>query len=79
VFLSDTVVVLSSRPGRVHALVRSTLPRPRTAETRVSDEFTAAKRALWTTLQQARGREVPTTTHERPEAPMKPQRRNHVA
>jgi NitT/TauT family transport system ATP-binding protein len=54
-FLSDVVVVLSSRPGRVHAIVRSTLPRPRSAETRVSDAFTAAKRALSSTLQEARG------------------------
>jgi NitT/TauT family transport system ATP-binding protein len=54
-FLSDVVVVLSSRPGRVHAIVRSTLPRPRSAETRVSDAFTTAKRALWSTLQEARG------------------------
>jgi len=56
VFLSDVVVVLSSRPGRVHAIVPSTLARPRTAETRVSDAFAAAKRTLWTTLQEARGR-----------------------
>jgi NitT/TauT family transport system ATP-binding protein len=54
VFLSDLVVVLSSRPGRVHTLVPSSLPRPRTAETRMSDAFAAAKRALWGTLQQAR-------------------------
>ena len=58
VFLSDLVVVLSSRPGRVHAIVRSTLARPRAAETRVSDAFVAAKRTLWTTLQEARGRPV---------------------
>jgi hypothetical protein len=39
----------------VHAIVRSTLARPRSAETRVSDAFAAAKRTLWTTLQDARG------------------------
>jgi sulfonate transport system ATP-binding protein len=54
VFLADVVVVLASRPGRVHALVRNALPRPRNEATRVSDEFAAAKRALWTTLQAAR-------------------------
>jgi NitT/TauT family transport system ATP-binding protein len=64
VFLSDAVVVLSSRPGRVHALVRSTLQRPRTAETRVSAAFAAATRVLWTTLQQARGRAPAETGSE---------------
>ena len=58
VFLSDVVVVLSSRPGRVHSVVHSTLPRPRSTETRVSDAFAAAKRTLWTTLQEARGRPI---------------------
>jgi NitT/TauT family transport system ATP-binding protein len=54
VFLSDVVVVLSSRPGRVHSIVANPLARPRTEATRVSDAFTAAKRALWTALQAAR-------------------------
>ncbi len=54
VFLSDLVVVLSSRPGRIHALMPIALPRPRTAETRVSDEFARTKRELWSAMQQAR-------------------------
>jgi NitT/TauT family transport system ATP-binding protein len=54
VFLSDVVVVLSSRPGRVHSVVANPLGRPRDEATRVSDAFAAAKRALWTTLQAAR-------------------------
>ena len=58
VFLSDVVVVLSSRPGRVHAILPSALSRPRTSETRVSDAFAVAKRTLWTTLEEARGRPV---------------------
>ena len=54
VFLSDLVVVLSSRPGRIHSLVEIDLARPRSEETRVSDEFFAAKRELWNALQAAR-------------------------
>ena len=54
VFLSDVVVVLSSRPGRVHATIDNPLHRPRDEATRVSDEFTAAKRELWTAMQAAR-------------------------
>jgi NitT/TauT family transport system ATP-binding protein len=62
VFLADIVVVLASRPGRVHTLVRNQLGRPRNEATRVSDEFAAAKRALWTTLQAAR--QAGSTTNE---------------
>ena len=55
VFLADVVVVLASRPGRVHAQVANPLPRPRDASMRVSDAFAAAKRELWMHLQSARG------------------------
>ena len=58
-FLADVVVVLSSRPGRVHAIVPNPLGRPRDDAARVSDEFAAAKRALWNELQAAR-RAMPT-------------------
>ena len=54
VFLSDVVVVLASRPGRVHAIIDNPLRRPRNEATRVSDAFTVAKRELWTALQAAR-------------------------
>ncbi|MFB9326746.1 ABC transporter ATP-binding protein [Paenibacillus aurantiacus] len=39
VFLSDRVCVLSPHPGRLTAVVDIPLPRPRTREMRVSDEF----------------------------------------
>ncbi|WP_228842407.1 ABC transporter ATP-binding protein [Halococcus agarilyticus] len=39
VFLSDKVVVLSSRPGQVVDTIDIDLPRPRTDETRGSDRF----------------------------------------
>lgn len=58
VFLSDIVVVMSSRPGRVHSIVQSPLARPRNEETRVSDAFAAAKRSLWSELQAARQRQA---------------------
>jgi len=61
-FLSDVIVVLASRPGRVHALVRNPVARPRDEDTRVSDAFAVAKRDLWTTMQAARnvGEDVAT-------------------
>ena len=39
VFLSDQVVLMSARPGRIHKIYEINLPRPRNEETRLSDEF----------------------------------------
>jgi NitT/TauT family transport system ATP-binding protein len=53
-FLSDSVVVLASRPGRVAARIAIDLPRPRTEESRLTDAFAAAKRVLWSHMQKPR-------------------------
>ena len=39
VFLSDQVVLMSARPGRIHKICDIDLPRPRTEDTRLSDDF----------------------------------------
>ncbi|WP_375460118.1 ABC transporter ATP-binding protein [uncultured Enterovirga sp.] len=39
VFLSDTVVLMSARPGRIHRVFPIDLPRPRDRETRLADRF----------------------------------------
>jgi NitT/TauT family transport system ATP-binding protein len=39
VFLSDKVVLMSARPGRIHRTFDIDLPRPRDRETRLSDRF----------------------------------------
>jgi NitT/TauT family transport system ATP-binding protein len=39
VFLSDRIVVISSRPGTVHDVLDVRLPRPRTTKTRSDPEF----------------------------------------
>jgi NitT/TauT family transport system ATP-binding protein len=44
VFLSDRVVVLTKRPGRIKAELPVALPRPRTHALLTSPEFTALKR-----------------------------------
>ncbi|HEX4883941.1 MAG TPA: ABC transporter ATP-binding protein [Casimicrobiaceae bacterium] len=76
VFLSDVVVVLSSRPGRVHAVIRNALARPRDEATRVSDAFIAAKRELWTALQAAR--QASGGAPSAPDAPSMPTPRESV-
>ncbi len=50
IFLSDKIVVLSSRPGRVHHIEEVNLPRPRTNDMRLTDEFLEIKRRLWAML-----------------------------
>ena len=39
VFLSDRVVLMSARPGRIHQMFEIDLPRPRDRETRLTDRF----------------------------------------
>ena len=39
VFLSDRVVVITPRPGRIAADIQIDLPRPRTVEVRASEAF----------------------------------------
>jgi NitT/TauT family transport system ATP-binding protein len=39
VFLSDRVIVMSARPGRIAADLRIDLPRPRTVELRAAEAF----------------------------------------
>jgi NitT/TauT family transport system ATP-binding protein len=39
IFLSDRVVVMSPRPGRIAADLKVDLPRPRTVELRASETF----------------------------------------
>jgi NitT/TauT family transport system ATP-binding protein len=50
VFLSDRVVVMSPRPGRVAADLRIDLPRPRTVELRASEAFGQLNLEIFRTL-----------------------------
>src|SRR5262249_3214028 len=45
-FLSDRVVVITSRPGTVREIVDVPPPRPRTIEMRYSDDFVGLARQL---------------------------------
>ena len=50
VFLSDRVVVMSPRPGRIADVVTVDLPRPRTVESRATAEFGALSLKIYDTL-----------------------------
>ena len=50
VFLSDRVVVMSPRPGRIAADLQIDLPRPRTVELRASEAFGQLSLEIFRTL-----------------------------
>ena len=50
VYLADRVVVMASRPGRIHDVVDVDLPHPRTEEVRLSTEFTALRNRVWSSV-----------------------------
>ena len=47
VYLAGRVVVMASRPGRIHRVVDVDLPYPRTEEVRLSPEFAAIRNEVW--------------------------------
>jgi NitT/TauT family transport system ATP-binding protein len=50
--LSDRLVVMSARPGRVKAIYRNDLPRPRTMAVQLTDRFLELKREVWDLVQE---------------------------
>src|SRR5262249_54386155 len=46
-YLSDRVVVLSARPGRIKAVVNVTLPRPRSLATKRTPRFQEVVQQIW--------------------------------
>jgi len=51
-YLSDRVVIMSARPGRVKEILSINLPRPREYEMRLSPEFNQIKSRIWSTLKE---------------------------
>ena len=51
IFLSDQVIVMSARPGRIRHVEQVSLPRPSTNDMRLADEFIEIKRRLWNLLE----------------------------
>jgi NitT/TauT family transport system ATP-binding protein len=63
VYLSDRVVVMAARPGRVVADITIDLPRPRALEVKRTPEFAAYEEQIWRLIQHDR---VPTAAEQAP-------------
>lgn len=50
--LSDRLVVMSARPGRVKAIYDNDLPRPRSMDVQITDRFVELKREVWDLVQE---------------------------
>lgn len=50
IYLSDTIVVFTARPGRVKAIREVPFPRPRDSNVRTSPEFQTMRQELWELL-----------------------------
>jgi len=55
VYLSDRVVVLSARPGRIKAIVDVTLPRPRSLAMKRTERFLDVERRVWDLIEPGGG------------------------
>ncbi len=51
-YLSDRVVVMSARPGRIKQILKVELPRPRDYEMRLTTEFNELKSRIWDILKE---------------------------
>ena len=59
VFLSDRVIVMSARPGRIQAIVDIDLPRPRRGDMRYEAKAQSLTRELHEQLQRAEEASAP--------------------
>ena len=49
-FLSDRIIVMGTRPGRVIDTITELLPRPRTRDQESSEAFIALRTKIWSAL-----------------------------
>lgn len=47
IFLADTIVILTKRPGTIKAIIKVSLPTPRTSEVKNSTEFFQLRQHIW--------------------------------
>ena len=62
VTLANRVVVMASRPGRLHRIIPVDLPYPRTEAIRLSPEFAAIRNEVWHSVYHQKPRVEADTT-----------------
>jgi NitT/TauT family transport system ATP-binding protein len=50
--LSDRIVVMSARPGRVKNVIENHLPRPRHVDIQLGDDYLSMKRDIWKSVEE---------------------------
>ena len=50
--LSDRIVIMSARPGRVKAVFENDFPRPRKLELQLTDRYLELKRKVWSLVEE---------------------------
>ena len=60
--LSDRIVVMSARPGRVKASIRNDLPRPRPLDIQLSPRFLELKARIWADVEEEVRQHIASST-----------------
>ena len=66
ILLSDRIVVLSARPGRVKASIANDLPRPRPLNIQLSPRFLELKARIWADVEEEVRRHIASSAHAEP-------------
>ena len=63
ILLSDRIVVMSARPGRVKVAIENDLPRPRTLDIQLDPRFLELKARVWGQVEEEVRQHIASTTH----------------